>query len=45
MILIMLGMGQKMAEGTNWYLIVPLVIIILAVGITLAIKNTRRQRK
>lgn len=32
-----------MADGTNWFLIAPLIVIVLVVGITLAIKNGRKQ--
>lgn len=43
--LLLLSMGQRYSGETNWFLIVPLVILILVVGITLAIKNGRKNRR
>lgn len=43
--LLLLSMGQRYSGETNWFLIIPFVILILVVGITLAIKNGRKGRK
>lgn len=44
-LLLFLSMGQRYSGETNWFLIVPLIILILVVGITLAVKNIRKDRK
>jgi hypothetical protein len=41
-LLLMLSLGQRYSGETNWSIIVPLVILILVVGITLAVKNLRK---
>ncbi|MBG6192459.1 hypothetical protein IWX64_003431 [Arthrobacter sp. CAN_A212] len=30
-------------DGTNWFVVIPILILVLAVGGTLAIKNLRRK--
>lgn len=42
--LLLFALGQRYSGETNWFLIIPLVILILVVGITLAVKNIRGKK-
>lgn len=44
-LLLALSLGQRYSGDTNWFIIVPLVILILVVGTALAVKNLRKRSK